>query len=190
MACGERATETVQADTMRRAGAMRSFGPTGRPFCFLSPDIQCPISYSITRNEVGPTNSWISLGMEGEELCLLDRGHPRRGQSWKPAGWVNETKGKKDTQKQVASFLKKDESLFSSYLTQTVMPCSQTGGKVRLSLRLNECTNSQVKRGSQASQTSFWKDEGRGVIWGEVIYFWIYVSTQYTPHIWPNIQRF
>ena len=50
--------------------------------------------------------------MEGEELCLLDQGHPRRGQSWKPGDWVNETKSKKDIQRQVASFLQKDESLF------------------------------------------------------------------------------
>jgi len=129
-----------------------------------------------------PESPWGWRGRSCAFLIKATRGEARAGNQ--EVGWTKQ-KARKIFRGKWHHFCRKMNHYSASYLTQTVMPCSQTGGKVKLSLRLNKCTNSQVKRGSQASQICFWKDEGRGVIWGEVIYFWICLCFYpiYTTHM-------
>ena len=58
-----------------------------------------------------PESPWGWRGRSCAFLIKATWGEARAG-NVPPGGWANETKGKKDTQKQVASFLQKDESLF------------------------------------------------------------------------------
>lgn len=127
--------QTAQADTMRTARAMRSFGPTGRTLCFLHLDIRCPAYYSVTRNEVGPTKFLNFFGdgcvcaAGGWALCFLDQVHRRRDQNWKltprRTGQWNTTQGRYETQ--LYYFWGAVDKDSASCLGRTIRPSSWWG---------------------------------------------------------------
>ena len=111
-----------------------------------------------------PESPWGWRGRSCAFLIKGTRGEARAG-NLPPGGWVDDTKCKKDIQKQVASLLWRDESLFHIIFN----PDSHAlllDGKVKLTPRLNKCTNSQIKRSSQSSANLFLKRWG-----GKLLYY-------------------